>query len=177
VQLKFLRKKLSPPPPPLVSCRHPRPHEGASGSGSESAGGERRPRLGVHLTLSLGRLSQTAASRDPRAAKTCAGGGGKPPSDPPLRQYDRSASPRAEAGLSWRKSQPGSRRLRDAKDRKRRTRTPGDRLFIVRNGRSAPVSSRSFACAGTQQQWRAPGGGSDSLGPATRWLRRVRARC
>jgi hypothetical protein len=43
---EFNVRDLSPSAGALVSFRHPRPHEGASGSGSESADGERRLRPG-----------------------------------------------------------------------------------------------------------------------------------
>ena len=54
------------------------------------AGGERRLRRGDR-SLRLGRLLQTALSRDPQAAKPAGVEEVKTPSDPPVRHYDRSA--------------------------------------------------------------------------------------
>jgi hypothetical protein len=133
-------EKLSPVLRTLLSSPHPRPHEGLSrvvlkvraGSG---ACGRGRPNLGS------GRLSQTAISRHPPAAKPAGVEEVKPPSDPPVRHYDRAACfDGLRADRDGRRASE-IREVRDAKDRNRRTRTPGDRFFKFRNGRSAPVSS------------------------------------
>jgi hypothetical protein len=133
-------KKLSPVLRTLLSSPHPRPHEGLSRvvlkvrAGSGACGGG-RPNLGS------GRLSQTAISRHPPAAKPAGVDEVKPPSDPPVRHYDRAACfDGLRADRDGRRASE-IREVRDAKDRNRRTRTPGDRFFKFRNGRSAPVSS------------------------------------
>jgi hypothetical protein len=148
--LKIFLEKLSPVLLARVTSPHPRPHEGASGSGSEvragsGARGRGRPNLGP------GRLSQTAISRHPPAAKPAGAEEVKPPSDPPVRHYDRAACfDGLRADRDGRRANE-IREVRDAKDRNRRTWAPGDRLLILRNGRSAPVSSylsRVLACGG-----------------------------
>jgi hypothetical protein len=143
-------ENLSPVLRAPVSSRHPRPHEGLSrvvlkvraGSG---ACGRGLPSSG------LGRLLQTGVLPRPVSGQTCLPGRGQAPSCPPVRQYDRSA-PRGLKRAQVASSQTRPPKMRDAGDRNRRTRTPGDRFFIVRNGRSAPVSSLFIARAGVRQR-------------------------
>jgi hypothetical protein len=151
--LKIFREKLSPVPGALVTCPHPCPHEGTSGSGSEvragsGACGRGRPNLGS------GRLWQTASSRHPLGAKPAGAEEVKAPSDPPVRHYDRAACfDGLRADRDGRRASE-IREVRDAKDRNRRTWAPGDRLLILRNGRSAPVSSSpKFALARREESY------------------------
>jgi len=140
-------QNLSPVLRALLSSPHPRPHEGLSrvvlkvraGSGACGAGSP---------DLRPGRLSQTSMRFEKSA----------PASGPSVGHYDPSGvscpwgrEPHGASVLrsatEWRSREEALRPVRllvearDAKDRNRRTRTPGERFFRFRNGRSAPVSS------------------------------------
>jgi|SRR5947209_6261585 len=109
--------------------------------GSGDVGGERRLRRGFTRSRASGGLCKRVSSRDPCAAKPARVEEDETPSYPPVRQYDRAAPrglKRARAGL---KSQTGPPKMRDAKNRNRRTWAPGNRHKKIRIGRPASVSS------------------------------------
>jgi hypothetical protein len=170
---KIFRKKLSPSPRALVTSGHPRPHEGASGSGSEVRAGSGACAAGSTCPASR---EAVAERRMPALSVPLQGGGrsesllwsgahgiaaehNRPPGTMTGRQqpgFDQTSLPQRTAMLvrSGLTGHAGRDRQKSPHTRRRAT-----GFLNFRNGRSAPVSSRLlfFARAGVRRRWRAPG--------------------
>jgi hypothetical protein len=144
--LKIFREKLSPVAHPLISCRHPRPHEGLSRAVLKVRAGSGACGRGLP-NLDPGRHSQTLARAERNAAA----------SGPPVGHYDPSGVLAPGDGEVLPSSPPihGSAGREEPKIAAHVA--PGDRLLSFRNGRSAPVSSSSshvLACGGDDARQR-----------------------
>ncbi len=101
-------EKLSPSAGALVPSRHSRPHEGLSRVVLKVRAGSGACGMGLPDPVSREAFAN-GISRDPRAATTCARGGGEVPSCPPVRHYDRSA-PRGLKRVKVANAKPDPRR-------------------------------------------------------------------
>jgi hypothetical protein len=144
---KFFAEKLSPVAHPLISCRHPRPHEGLSRAVLKVRAGSGACGRGLP-NLDPGRHSQTSARAERNAAA----------SGPPVGHYDPSGVLAPGDGEVLPSGLPIHGSAGREAPKIAAHVAPGDRFFSFRNGRSAPVSScvSFFARVGVRRRWRAP---------------------